>query len=121
MADLKRCNIIDRGLTGLQHAFLSLADPVTNPTLKWGTRYAELCSPSFWEPQPSVIHGHVCLIAAHWLDMTHRGRLSLPKGGNSKIFAKMNEQKPLDRSNGVHRNKVKVAGRIVSQPKRPKT
>ena len=35
MSDVKRCNIVDRGLTGLQHAFLS-SDLVTDPTSKRG-------------------------------------------------------------------------------------
>ena len=53
MSDVKRCNIIDRSLTGLQHTFLS-SDLVTDPTSKWGAQYADLCSPSFWEPHPTM-------------------------------------------------------------------
>ena len=48
------CKIVDRGLTGLQHTFHSLKESVADPDFKWGHQYAQLCSPSFWEPQPSV-------------------------------------------------------------------
>ena len=50
----KHCKIVDRGLTGLQHTFQSLKESVADPDFKWGNQYAQLCSPSFWEPQPSV-------------------------------------------------------------------
>ena len=48
------CKIVDRGLTGLQHTFQSLKESIADPDFKWGPQYAQLCSPSFWEPQPSV-------------------------------------------------------------------
>ena len=41
-------------------------------------------------------------------------------GGGTQIFLPTTNAKPLEKSNGIHRKKVKVAGRIVNQPKRPK-
>ena len=48
------CQIVDHGLTGLQHVFHSLENSAAKPTEKWSSQYAQLGSLSFWEPTPSV-------------------------------------------------------------------
>ena len=43
-----------------------------------------------------------------------------PQGGVQENFSPNDQQNDPEKSNGVHRKKVKVAGRVVSQPIRPK-
>ena len=52
--NVKSCNIIDRGLPGLQYVFTSLNDSGAKPTEKWGEQLARLSSPRFWEPKALV-------------------------------------------------------------------
>ena len=47
---VQACNIVDRGLPGLQHTFHSLGKSDSNPANTKGDSFAQLCSPSFWEP-----------------------------------------------------------------------
>ena len=119
MSAVKRCNIVDRGLAGLQHTFLS-SDLVADPASKWGAQYTELCSPSFWEPHPTV---------GPWTRMSDRcasvgpdspGTAESPQGGVTKQISPKPNEKPQDEFKGVHRKQIKVAGRVISQPKRPK-
>ena len=122
--NVKSCNIIDRGLPGLQHVFTSLNDSDTHPTRKWGEQLARLSSPRFWEPKASV---------NEWVHVPSRGA---PTGTDSpravespqgevpgKILPnepQMNDKIPETNERGVHRKRVKVARRVVSQPVRQK-
>ena len=80
--DVSSCNIIDRGLTGLQCAFTSLGNrSAADPDSKWGEQFAKLSSPQFWEPQPSV-NEWTSIPTRRLLPRVpnHRGRLILPRG-----------------------------------------
>ena len=49
------CNIIDRGLPGLQHSFTFLREQsVAQPSTKWDHQLAKLSSPTFWTYEPSA-------------------------------------------------------------------
>ena len=118
--NVKSCNIIDRGFPGLQHVFTSLNDSDTHPTEKWGEQLARLSSPRFWEPKSSV---------NEWVQVPRRGAtagkdspraVESPQGEVPEIFLpnvpQTNETLPETSGKGVHRKRVKVAGRVVSQP-----
>ena len=111
-SEFKNCKIIDHGLTGLQHVFHSLDESVADLTQKWGDQYAQLCSPSFWEPKPSVNQWtHApgrSAVTSHDSPRT----VESPQGGVTDQISPKTNEKTLERSNCVHRKKVKVAGRM---------
>lgn len=122
--NVKSCNIIDRGLPGLQHAFTSLNDSSAKPTEKWGEQLTHLSSPRFWGPKALV---------NEWVHVPRRGAtagidlpraVESPQGEVPENFLpndhQTNEKLPETNGKGVHRKRVKVAGRIVSQPVRQK-
>ena len=89
-----------------------------------GDSYAQLCSPSFWEPTSSV-HEWAHIPDRHAVTGHNSPRaVESPQGGVPANFlpnsSNDTSNETPDRSNGVHRKKVKVAGRVVSQPIRSK-
>ena len=91
--DTVACNIVDRGLPGLQHTFHSLGKSDSNPTVMRGDSYAQLCSPSFWEPTSSVREwAHIpdrCTLTGH----DSPRAVESPQGGvPTNFFAKFFER-----------------------------
>ena len=122
--DIVACNIVDRGLPGLQHTFHSLGKSDSDPNGKVGDSYAQLCSPSFWEPTPLVrewAHIPDCRSAT---GHDSPRAVESPQGGVAANFLPNSSNdtgnETPEISKGVHRKKIKVAGRLVSQPVRPK-
>ena len=118
--DTVACNIVDRGLPGLQHTFHSLGKSDSNPTVMRGDSYAQLCSPSFWEPTSSVREwAHIpdgCTLTGH----DSPRAVESPQGGVPEKFSPNESEPTPGKSKGGHRRQVKVAGRVVSQPICPK-
>ena len=112
--NVKSCNIIDRGLPGLQQIFTSLNDSDAKPTEKWGEQLARLSSPRFWEPKASV---------NEWVHVPRRSAtagtdspraVESPQGEVPENFLpnvpQTNEKLPETNGKDVHRKRVKVAG-----------
>ena len=116
------CQIVDRGLNGLQCYFRDLKQGDRSPTTDLGRKLAVLSSPQFWQYDSS---------AKEWVQqpaglriLSSPGTADVPQGGstNPKIFP-VNNKDP-HKTQGPPRCRTtrtrRVAGKCIRQPVRDK-
>ena len=113
------CQIVDRGLSGLQHFFRDLSKEAQSPTADLEGQLALLQTPKFWSYEAST---------KQWVHQSSAGlsrKADKPQGGGIELPIDSPEgtrdpQKP-QRSPGCKATRHrKVAGRLVKQPVKQK-
>ena len=110
------CQIVDKGLKGLQHYFRDLKEGERTPTADLVGKVATLQSPSFWRYKPST---------NEWVRTSSSKKSAVPQGGGIRPLTVPPETKGTSReprkAKGCKRTRTKkVTGKCVSQPIRPK-
>ena len=93
------CQIVDKGLNGLQHYFRDLKQGERTPTADLAGKVATLRSPSFWRYEPST---------NEWVSVASSKKAAVPQGGGGGGYPILSSLSSNDKETSLYQESKRV-------------